>query len=221
MSSSPHSSSHGPQQRGNLSPGLNRLGRVPAVLERVGVTLGSARRLSAVQSTPAVRHRGRLAPAPLSCPRSTSLPFFALVVLPGRSSLGRPAGGHAVRNISLTRRFRPRHQVGHFGLQLRLDFEATTPEQTLGVSTESAACPSRAIRTGCAARYLECVTRRVAAAGATGTVREVRRPRSPSNFRTGSGGSPLAGGGSHTQVGAPMHSRRLFGKRLGEAEAST
>jgi len=61
---------------------------------------------------------------------------FALVVLPGRSSLGWPA---------------------------RLDFEATTPEQTLGVSTESAACPSRAIRTGCAARYLECVTRRVAA----------------------------------------------------------
>jgi len=24
----------------------------------------------------------------------------------------------------LTRSFRPRHQVGHFGLQLRLDFEA-------------------------------------------------------------------------------------------------
>jgi hypothetical protein len=69
----------------------------------------------------------------------------------------------AVRNISLTRRFRPRHQVGHFGLQLRLDFEATTPEKSLSVSRESAACPSRAIRTGCAARYLECVTRRVAA----------------------------------------------------------
>jgi hypothetical protein len=49
---------------------------------------------------------------------------FALVVLPGRSSFGWPA---------------------------RLDFEATAPEQTLGVSTESAA------------RYLECVTRRVAA----------------------------------------------------------
>jgi hypothetical protein len=30
----------------------------------------------------------------------------------------------------------------------------------------------------------------------------------------------LAGGGSHTQVGAPMHSRRLFRKRLGEAEAT-
>jgi hypothetical protein len=55
----------------------------------------------------------------------------------------------AVRNISLTRSFRPRHAPRFRG--------------TLGVSTESAACPSRAIRTGCAARYLECVTRRVAA----------------------------------------------------------
>jgi hypothetical protein len=57
---------------GNLPPGLNRLGRIAAVLERVDVTFGSARRLSAVQSTPAVRHRGRLAPAPSPCPRSTA-----------------------------------------------------------------------------------------------------------------------------------------------------
>jgi hypothetical protein len=72
LSRSPHNSSHGPQQRGDLPPGLNRLGRIAAVLERVGVTLGSTRRLSAVQSTPAVRHRGRLALAPSPCPRSTS-----------------------------------------------------------------------------------------------------------------------------------------------------
>jgi hypothetical protein len=72
LSRSPHNSSHGPQQRGNLPPGLNRLGRIAAVLESVRVTLGSARRLSAVQATPAVRHRGRLAPAPFPCPRSTS-----------------------------------------------------------------------------------------------------------------------------------------------------
>jgi hypothetical protein len=72
LSRSPHNSSHGPQQRGNLSPGLNRLGRIAAMLERIDVTLGSARRLSAVQTTTAVRHRGRLAPAPLPCPRSTS-----------------------------------------------------------------------------------------------------------------------------------------------------
>jgi hypothetical protein len=64
--------SHGPQQRGNLPPGLNRLGRIATVLERISVTLGSARGLSAVQSTPAVRHRGRLAPAPSPCPRSTA-----------------------------------------------------------------------------------------------------------------------------------------------------
>ena len=59
LSRRPHDSSHGPQQRGNLPPGLNRLGRIAAALEGVGVTLGSARRLSAVQSTPAVRPRGR------------------------------------------------------------------------------------------------------------------------------------------------------------------
>jgi hypothetical protein len=72
LSRSFRNSSHGPQQRGNLPPRLNRLGRIAAVLECVGVTLGGARRLSAVQSTPAVRHRGRLAPAPLPCPRSAS-----------------------------------------------------------------------------------------------------------------------------------------------------
>ena len=90
-----------------------------------------------------------------------ALPSFALVVLPGRSSLGWPAGGHAVRNISLTRRFRPRHQVGHFGLQLRLDFEATTPRADARRFYRERSWS--AIRTGCAARYLECVTRRVAA----------------------------------------------------------
>jgi hypothetical protein len=67
LSRSPHNSSHGPQQRGNLPPDLNRLGG-SAALECVGATLGSARRLSAVQATTAVRHRGRLAPAPYALP---------------------------------------------------------------------------------------------------------------------------------------------------------
>jgi hypothetical protein len=51
LSRSPHNSSRSPQGRGNLPPGLNRPGRIAAVLERVGVTLGGARRLSAVRTT--------------------------------------------------------------------------------------------------------------------------------------------------------------------------
>jgi hypothetical protein len=90
LSRSRRNSSHGPQQRGNLPPGLDRLGRIAAVLERVGVTLGSARRLSAVQATPAVRHRGRLAPAPSPCPRSKSAAAPGCGLGGGSPEAGRP-----------------------------------------------------------------------------------------------------------------------------------
>jgi hypothetical protein len=41
LSRSFYNSSHGPQQRGNLPPGLNRLGRIATVLEAFVLPLGA------------------------------------------------------------------------------------------------------------------------------------------------------------------------------------
>jgi hypothetical protein len=70
--SSAHPFSRRSQQRPNLAPICDRLGRVESALQRVLVTLRSAGRFSAVHPAAPVRHRGRLAWSPGPCPGSAT-----------------------------------------------------------------------------------------------------------------------------------------------------
>lgn len=65
-------SAYGADKGRNLAPACDRPGGVAAVLERVPIALRRARRQPAVQPAAAVRHRRRLARAPVPGPGAAS-----------------------------------------------------------------------------------------------------------------------------------------------------